>query len=321
MQRQLVRRSRSFRPQVEALENRWCPSVSVAVFSHTLVVQGDSADNVVTITEDGSGGVSATITGANGATATGSGTAVTNVLVNTRGGSDSVAFTLTGPLTSRLNLGIDLGYFQDLSGAANSVTLDFSQGVSSPYLTIGVLGTRGTDTVTASFGSVSDSYAYFGTYLGGGDDSFDATVTGDIHGYGVAIAAFGGSGKDTLGVHVTGAVDAGAYLGVLLDGDSGDDTINFDYTGQMNGKLGVALVGGYGSDTVAGNITLDSGSTGKVAAAVFGGDGDDTLTLNVTDNSGNTGDTQPSVYALLDGGPGFDTCVATSNVKVINCEA
>jgi hypothetical protein len=316
MQRQLVRRSRSFRPQVETLENRWCPSVSVTVFSHTLVVQGDSADNAVAITADGSGGVSATITGTTG-TATGSGTAITNVLVNTRGGSDTVAFTLTGPLTSRLNLGIDLGYFQDSSGTTNSVTLDFSQGVSSPYLTIGVLGTRGTDNVTASFGSVSDSYVYVGAYLDGGDDSFDATVTGDIHGYEVAIAAFGGSGKDTLGTHVTGAVDAGAYLAVLLDGGFGDDTINFDYTGQMNGKVGVALAGGYGTDAVAGNITLDSGSTGKVAAAVFGGDGDDTLTLNVNDNSGGT---LGSVYALLDGGPGTDTCTATSNVTVINCE-
>jgi hypothetical protein len=317
MQWQLVRRSRSFRPQVETLENRWCPSVSVSVFSHTLVVQGDSADNAVTITDDGSGGVSATITGANGATATRSGTAITNVLVSTRGGSDSVAFALTGPLTSRLNLGIDLGYFQDSSSTTNSVTLDFNQGVSSPYLTIGVLGTRGTDNVTATFGSVSDSYVYFGASLDGGDDTFAASVTGDIHDSGVVIAAFSGSGTDSLGVDVAGAVDAGAYLGVLLDGGSGDDAIDFDYTGQMNGKLAVALVGGYGTDTVTGNITLHSGSTGKVAAAVFGGGGDDTLTLNVNDNSGGT---LGSVYALLDGGPGTDTCTATKNVTVINCE-
>jgi hypothetical protein len=317
MDRQRVRRNRTFRPQLETLENRWCPSVSVNVYPsiHTLVVQGDSADNAVAITADGSGGVSANITGSSG-TASGSGTGITNVLVNTRGGSDTVAFKLDpGPLTSRLNLGIDLGYYQDGSGTTNKVDLDFSPGVSSTYLNIGVLGTRGKDNVTASFGPITESYVYFGAYLDGGDDSFDATL-GDIDEYAVAIAAFGGSGTDTLGVHVTGDISAGTYLGVLLDGGSGGDTINFDYSGVMNGKLGVALVGGYGKDTITGTIDVDSSSSGgKVAAAVFGGDGDDDLTLHVND----PGNTLASLYALLDGGAGTDTCDVTPNVTVINC--
>jgi hypothetical protein len=315
MNQHRARRHRMFRPEVESLENRWCPSVSAGVFFNTLVVVGDSAGNTVTISDNGAGGVSATITGSTGS-ASASGTGITNVLVSTKGGNDSVTFNLTGALKSKLNLAIDLGYYQDTSLNTNTVALNFNQAINSPFLNIVITGTQGKDNVTAAFGSVTDSYLNLAAYLYGGDDSFDATL-GDIHSYAVAIAVAGGSGTDTLGVHVNGNIDAGAYLGVLLDGGYGEDTVNFDYQGVMNGNLYVALAGGPNKDTVAGNITLNSGSTGKVAAAVLGGDGDDTLTLNVFDNPGGTA----SVKALLDGGAGFDTCVHTSNVVAINCEA
>src|ERR1043166_4643199 len=90
-----------FRPQLETLEDRCCPSVNVSVlFGNTLVVNGDSADNTVTITDAGNGNISALISGATG-TATGSGSAIKNVIINTRGGSDNVTYNLNGPLSSK----------------------------------------------------------------------------------------------------------------------------------------------------------------------------------------------------------------------------
>src|SRR5262249_54866191 len=159
------------------------------LFGNTLVVQGDSAANVVTIDDAGNGSISANIDGV-----TGSGTAIKNVIVNTKGGNDSVTYNLNGPATSRLNLAIDLGALQDGSANTNSATFDFhGNAISSPYLNIGVLGTKGADTVTATLGAITNSYVNLAAFLGDGDDTFDTTVTGDVSGNGLAIAAFGGN--------------------------------------------------------------------------------------------------------------------------------
>src|SRR5207249_760093 len=139
--------ARKYRPALENLEGRSCPSVNVVVHGHTLFVQGDAADNTVTITDQGDGHISATITGSSG-TATNSGAGIRNVIVTTQGGSDTVNYTLASDLTSNLNLGIDLGAYRDAATAVNTVNLDFSQhAVSSPHLGIGILGTSGKDNV------------------------------------------------------------------------------------------------------------------------------------------------------------------------------
>ena len=57
---------------------------------------------------------------------------------------------------------------------------------------------------------------------------------------------------------------------------------------------------------------------GDVRARVRGGKNDDNLTLNV--NLATATDTA-AIDALLDGGKGFDTCLATANVVVKSCEA
>ena len=65
-----------------------------------------------------------------------------------------------------------------------------------------------------------------------------------------------------------------------------------------------------------------TGSTGYLTAAVLGGLGNDDLTLTVNDDSGGGGpSTLEYALAVLDGGPGTDTCVATPDVQVFNCEA
>src|SRR5690242_11287929 len=55
-------RAGAFVPRLEALEDRCCPSVSATVTGTTLSIVGDNLANVVTITDDGQGHVSATIT-------------------------------------------------------------------------------------------------------------------------------------------------------------------------------------------------------------------------------------------------------------------
>src|SRR5262245_51060316 len=236
-------RALRLRPALETLEDRCCPTVNIAVIGHTMIVQGDAADNKVTITDDGSGNISATIDSVSK-----DGTGINYVIVNTKGGSDTVDYKLgADPLTSSLYLAVDLGAFQDGTSTNNSATFDFTAGVSAPYLAVGVLSGLGKDSVKADFGAITDSYVAVAAALGGNDDSFTATF-GDLNGDAdVYVGAFGGFGIDSLSVTATGKIDTDAELAVLLDGGFGNDTIDFKYEGELKGKLALAVFGSYGN--------------------------------------------------------------------------
>jgi hypothetical protein len=253
-------RARTFRPMLEALEGRWCPSAIITAIPHTLLVLGDSGANAVQITDQGNGTVTASVDAVGPVTRSD----IYYILVLTGGGNDTVNYGLTGDLTSPRLLSVNLGALADTSANTNSVALDFGGHAINSLLGVVVAGTAGQDTVTT------------------------ANFTGDIK----------------------GAVGIGVYAG------GGADTISVGYQGTLTGKLGLLLDGGAGADTVSAGVTLNSGSTGYLGVAVLGAGGDDKLTLQVFDNSGGLAD----VFAVLDGGPGTDTCTVTSNVLVFNCE-
>ena len=73
--------------------------------------------------------------------------------------------------------------------------------------------------------------------------------------------------------------------------------------------------GSQGRDQGHAHVGATAGSTGTLKAEVRGGDDDDNLTLAVVAGAG------VDLEAVLDGGNGFDTCSATPNVEVKNCEA
>jgi Ca2+-binding RTX toxin-like protein len=230
------------------------------------------------------------------------------VVVHTRGGDDTLTYTLTNPLTSPLNLQIDMGSGND------TATLDFSPGITNTRLKVDFTGGKGNDTLTTKFGAITNSELYFRSNLGKGNDTFDNTLLGSIVGdSAVRFLVHGGKGADTLGFHADSTnIDSGAKLDVNLLGGKGNDTINVDYQGVLNGELRLNANGGPGDDTVNANLTLNAGSSGELRGQVRGGPGNDTLTFNVFDNSGGTAD----VDAFIDGGPGADTITHTPNVKV-----
>src|SRR5262245_30457764 len=63
----------------------------------TLVIRGTNGDDTVTIQDDGMGGITAVLTRSDGTTQTFTGTNVRNLIVDTRGGNDTVTFTQNGP--------------------------------------------------------------------------------------------------------------------------------------------------------------------------------------------------------------------------------
>ena len=172
----------------------------------------------------------------------------------------------------------------------------------------------GDDSITYNRNGTETGFRAVAIDAGSGND----TVTlngGDIGGF-FSFGAYGGSGTDTLSATVGGvAKDAAAAIG--LAGGLDDDKISATAKGEIDGYLAVGLSGGYGNDTITGEIAVADGSTGYVAAYVDGGYGDDTLTLNVT---GDGLDELESLKAVMYGGPGTDTGVATDNVIKISIE-
>jgi hypothetical protein len=295
------RRAARFVPQLEALEDRNCPSF-IGVRGNTLLIIGDPTADTVSITDSGNGTITGTIDGQSA-----TGTTINHVVVHTRGGDDTLTYTLTNPLTSPLHLQIDMGNGKD------SATLNFSPGITNTRLKVDFTGGKGNDTLTTMFGAITNSTVNFRSNLGKGDDTFDNTLLGNIVGdSAVRFLVLGGKGADTLGFHADNTnIDAGAKLDVNLLGGKGNDTINVDYQGVLNGQLRLNANGGPGDDTIDANLTLNAGSTGELRGRVRGGPGNDTLTFNVFDNSGGTAD----VDAFVSGGPGSDTITHTPNVK------
>jgi len=335
------------KPTVEGLEERRCPS-TVRFNDGTLVIVGTQNADTVAITDDGQGGLAVTFdntagngdghngSGSNGSRSGGSSgsngsngsddsndgggggggtvtenfTGVERVVFVGLGGDDNFSYTLTGELTTDREIRANLGAGND------TATLDFAASVNGAQLDVEVSGGAGDDTVDTTLGAVTDGDVTLDARLGAGTDDLTVNQTADVTGDSqVELEADGGRGDDVLGFNLAGAIGADADVSIDADGGRGADQVTATYTGVLDGVLDLRLEGGRDNDVVSGTVTADTSSTGEVFAVARGGRGDDTLTLNITAPAG------VDVSGLLDGGRGTDTCVATSNVTVINCEA
>jgi hypothetical protein len=226
---------RNFVPRCETLEGRDCPSgfsggLGVSVVGHTLVVRGDNNANAVTITDDGQGNVSATIDGKSA-----SGTGINKIIVDTKGGDDTVKYTLTGALAASEVVFIELGRGTD------SATLDFSPGVNAGKLRVAVEG-HGTDTINATFGSIAAGAAVRASFEGGrGDNTINTTFSGDLNGS-LSLSAEGGRGNDTIATNVTVNAGSTGKLAARVEGGDGTNnlTLNVNDNTVTNGKTGLA---------------------------------------------------------------------------------
>src|SRR5216684_6324 len=229
-----------FVPQLEALEDRNCPSF-IAVEGHTLLIRGDNTADTISITDSGNGTVSGTIDGQSA-----TGTAIHNIVVHTGGGDDTLTYTLTNPLTSAEHLQINMGSGKD------SATLDFSPGITDTHLKVDFTGGRGDDTLTTKFGPIMDSQIYFRANLGKGADMFDGSLLGNIMGdSAVRFLVQGGKGEDTLDATATlNAGSMGEFLG-RVKGGQGTNNLTFDVIDNSGGMADVdAFLFSHAGDTV-----------------------------------------------------------------------
>lgn len=165
---------------------------------------------------------------------------------------------------------------------------------------VNVLGGDGNDRVGIEYLKVSDS-----------KDS-ELTLTADL-----------GTGDD----HLMGEVGGGGgssspsdnltlnFAKIKIDGGQGNDVI--DLAVLKLHKADVNVLGGQGNDSLNLGIAMAVDALDPVNsnATVSGGDGNDRLTLAVFGSEG-----LKSLMALIDGGAGMDTHLATASVQLRNLE-
>jgi hypothetical protein len=238
----------TFRPQLEALESRDCPSAVVTFIPHTLLILGDSGDNTVKITDNGSGTVTASVDSVPAVTKSG----INNILVLTRGGNDTVNYNLTGTLTTPRLLSVDLGSLADTAANKNSATLDFGGNAINSYFAAVVVGTAGQDTVsTANFTGDIKGVAALAVYSGGGADSTDVAYQGTLTGT-LAFYLDGQGGNDTVSATVKLNDGSTGNLAAVVEGGNGDDNLTLtveESTPNSLAHLIAVLNGGAGTDT------------------------------------------------------------------------
>lgn len=322
-------RKASFRPGLESLETRWCPSTTANLTNGVLWIVGNSGANVVSVTQD-HGATDMTVK-FDGQQKNFVPSDVQKIIVILKGGADDFTYQLGGgsdlddpmALDVRLGRGADKAQF-DLfhNGDPNGVA------TIKKNLTVVLGGGLGNDEVDVLFGAIDSAVVSFKGKLAAGNDVFTASFKGDLLGTAAATVELSGlPGKDELTTTAsadafnndgTGIdIDAGASLAITLRGGYGVDTVTTTYQGVLHGQLNVINGGGPAGDTLTANLTAAAGSDGSVDASVHGKLGPDNLTLNLVDNSGGT---LNIIQALIDGGPDNDTCTATPNVITVNCE-
>jgi len=169
----------------------------------------------------------------------------------------------------------------------------------------------------------------FNVDLGDDNDTFLAHDTRNlVAGSTLTFNVQGGEGKDRITADFWGShVQDTAVLNLNIDGGKDKDNIQFLYKGRVFGDVNANIFGGDGKDQI--NVTArfrPPEDTGGIEQGrkhdtfrlnVDGGDDNDTIGAFITAQPG--AETTP-VVAIVNGGSGKDTVVATANVQVFSAD-
>lgn len=316
--RKLVNRCQ---PQIEALEDRTCPSCTILRAGSTALVLGDNGANNVRIVESGG---TPQIT-CDIAEAVGSG--ITRLVIKTAGGNDTVTYGKGPQAISSLR--VDLGAGDDTAALLFQRPPLANPGggfaANRPILAH-VTGGSGDDVVLAEFGELDSTKVNFQAMLGDGDDTFAALLEGDISsraGFNTSLLQFnvqGGNGNDSLDVEADGISTTvnPASISWTLRGNAGDDaiginvnaTLNYQQTTWIPRYFRLTVDGGSGDDLLAVSVR-NSSTQVPCSVSVYGGSGDDNLTVDVPIRI---------YFSEVDGGAGIDTCTDNLPFAPTSCE-
>jgi hypothetical protein len=139
----MARQNRRCIPQLHAFDERVLPSVSVSYTPDgVLFIQGTAAADVIAITDTGKGDAGSVTVFDHGTAVFSSGGPVSQIMVVTAGGTDTVDYRLTSDLATKRQVTVDLGAGNDTFAAH----LD-GQSLGANLL-MQALGRRGSDLLT-----------------------------------------------------------------------------------------------------------------------------------------------------------------------------
>ena len=293
-----VGRSVTFRPRLEALENRWCPSCIFTQDGDMLFITGDRTDDRLEIVDHGGRGLQVICDGSS-QTFTG----ITQVVGDLGGGKN--------------NLNVDL------DAQTNVESLSFKSG-------------SGDDLVTAGFGAINGIIIDFD--LGAGDDTFTATFNptesvspapSDLPPGPCKLDVFGQQGNDRLSLFLGGPETGpaphlfNAELAVNFDGSAGSDNFVIAIIDVVvDAPMSLSFDGGLGDEAIVidwRDVTVNAAVTQTMNL----GGGDDIAALNaynVAFNAdavtnvlgGDGGDTIGIIWCKSNAAPGASLAVRTS---------
>lgn len=334
MRYSIPRRDSLFRPAIEGLEGRSCPSVTASVTGagHILTLTGDDAGNDIRINDDGAGHLDVRINGA--ATRTYAGIDTLNI--NPGNGNDGIFYTVRGDLVENRAINVNLGDgnsrfdFRTVPGSGV-----IGQGADPLRLDVNVHGGKGRDWVSGNLGDIFNAQVTVRAYFGSGDNTFNYYLTGDVTdghqvsngeavGDGatpvkhtsVSVLAIGGTGTNSLAVDAENvSVGSGTLLETDLRANGHHDLLSTKYSGWVDGKLSEREYGGPGNSRLYDKLDVFANSSGVVDAVVRGATGNDTVTFDAHNGAA---DSLASYHAVADGGHGHDYVQFTDDVTVKN---
>jgi hypothetical protein len=243
----------SVRPGVEALEDRSLPACQVTPAGAVLTITGDNGPNHVRVVDDGTAGPGNVSVVCDGIATPLNTFSISQIIVNTGGGNDTVEFGLNAKLAAGLGrlMAVDLGDGHDNLLAAFAGGFNVVSG-----MTLTAQGGRGRDffLVNALNGVNLDAASALRLDLNAGED------------------------RDIILVGYNGRMQGG--LSIITAGGSDRDRM-FTNVGLLSGSAGSLVMQQYGlagDDRMGMIVDTAAGSTTSVLGLVDGGPGFNTST-------------------------------------------
>ena len=260
-------------------------------------------------------------------------------------GDDGALVDLEGIIDAPISVTVTGGAGVDTIYAATAALIDSNYRVTLD-------GGNDTDFIS-TFHNGTLNGAMVSTCLGGnGDDLISDFQIFKVHGT-FEGHADGGNGSDMVEVQLGMIISFDPELPFLvfgfdvatggqanydMTGGDGHDALFVNYLGHLDGQLNLRAGGGRGSDELFAILDIHAESTGCLSAQFLGGHGDDDMRVRVRSYETEPVEIFPGVFLhglvafsdtpaplsersiTADGGAGFDTCLHSALVSLLNVE-
>jgi hypothetical protein len=236
-------------------------------------------------------------------------------------GADSISVQTAARIDADYRLSVDGGSGDDSVSNFQSGTVNGATGSM-------ILGGSGDDVIGETYISVRVNGTFVGRVdAGNGVDRIDADLG--------RLVEF----DPELPPVVSGFdVAVGARASYRMSGGNGHDALAVRHLGRVDGRLRIRADGGHGPDEIAGRVDVHALSTGRLAAEFFGGRGDDRMDVRLRFYETEPVEVAPEIvlealtgftdtpaplidrHVTADGGAGFDSCVHSPPVTLLDVE-